>query len=72
MKRAEHSPEALRVVFQLRRLGNKMIMIRENRPCLESPAEFRRDFEHATMEDSEPLLALEVMRVMQGLLAVTK
>jgi hypothetical protein len=55
MKQAEHSREAPRVVFQLRRLRNKMIMIRENCPCLELPAEFRRDLEQATMQNRQPL-----------------
>jgi hypothetical protein len=42
-------------------MGDKMVVIRENRPSFQSPAKLHRQFEQSAMQHPRPLFPAEVM-----------
>ena len=61
VQETEHMGQTLRRVFATGRVPDEMIVIRENRPRLQLPADFRSDLEQTAMQNGQPSFAREVM-----------
>ena len=61
VQESEHLGQTFRRVFVARRVSDEMIVIRENRPRFQLPAEFRSDPEQAAMQNGQPPFARKSM-----------